>query len=102
MRLPLSRRMLFEVEGQQIPPLEVDLAGNDAARRFADQPHDRKSGDAFAAAGLTDQAEVLALMQTKVDAIDGLCDAVAREEIRPETLDAEQIGLLRGCWDACG
>ena len=57
---------------KEILPLEADPPGDDAARRLAHEPHDRKRRDALAAPRLADQAEMLTLAELEVDAVDGL------------------------------
>ena len=43
-----------------------------------------RRGDALAAAGLADEAERLAPVEVERDAVDGMDDAVAGEELGPQ------------------
>ena len=76
--------------------LKVDFARDDLARRLADEAHDRQRRDALAAAQFADKAEMLALAEMKIDAVDRLGDAVARVEVRLQSIDAEKIVLSYG------
>ena len=56
---------------QQIEPVEADGAGH-LSGSLRQQSHDRKRGDALAAAGFADEAEGGAVGDGEVDAIDGV------------------------------
>jgi hypothetical protein len=66
-------------ELQEVAALEPQLAGLDPPRR-RDEAHDGERRHALAAAGLTDDAEHLALVDPDVHAVDRLGDAVAGME----------------------
>ena len=59
------------------------------ASGLLDQPDDRFGGDALARAGLADDAERLAGMDMKRDAVDGADDALVGEEMRAQILDRQ-------------
>ena len=67
--------------GKKILALQQYLALHGPGGFIGQQAHQRQGGDALAAAGLADQAQHLAAVQRKADAIDGLYDATAQEEM---------------------
>jgi hypothetical protein len=57
------------IEGQEVPALEPDAAGDDAAGR-RDQAEDRQRRDGLAGAGLARQGEDLAAPDVEADPVD--------------------------------
>ena len=91
---------LVLVHLEEVFALEEDLAADDLARRVRDQPQDRERADALAAAALADEAERLARLDVVGDAVDGLDDALFREEVRPQVLDLqERFAIARSSFE---
>src|SRR5262249_38959226 len=81
-----------------LPPAQQDLSIDDLAWRRFDQPHDRHSGDAFAAAALADQAQRLVALERQTHTVDSLDDTTFKEEIGLEVVDRKDriwIGVDR-------
>src|SRR5450432_498420 len=70
-------------------PAKPDMACRDPARSVQ-QPRDRKTGDGFARAALTDQAKHLALAERQCDATHRLDQAMSRREGDVQVFDFEQ------------
>src|SRR5690606_16251576 len=84
---------LAEVEQvlRAIAAVKQDLALDDLARRAGDQAHDRRGRHALAATGLADDAQRLPLVDVHRDAVDGVDDAGASEELRLQILDFKYL-----------
>src|SRR5207247_7323429 len=76
-------------QGEQVAPVEDDLAGLEPARR-RDKPQQRQAGDALPAARLADEAHDLSPVDVEVDPVDGSDDAVTGVERGPQALDLEE------------
>src|SRR4030095_3154376 len=75
---------------EEASPAVVDRALDDAARGLRDQAHDREGRNALPGAGLADDAERLALVDVKIDPVDGADNALVGVEIRLQPFDLEQ------------
>src|SRR5439155_19299590 len=69
---------------------KANRAFGDATGFQRQEPEDRVSGDAFAAAGFADQAEGLARLDVEGDAVDGAHDAVMCEEVGPQLIEPQE------------
>ena len=78
-RSPRTLRICLVAQGQQVLPIEHDLAGVDLPG-LRHQPHDRQGRYALAAARLADEAHDLATVDVEVDPVDRLHRAVAGGE----------------------
>jgi hypothetical protein len=81
----------------QILALELNLAGDYAARRVGDEPQNRQRGDALAATAFTDQGDDLARIKIERGAIDGAYQALVSIEIDHEVAHAEERGHRLAC-----
>ncbi len=73
---------LFRLEVDELPPAQLDRAGEAAAVR--QQLHDRQRGHRLAAAGLADHAERLALVDVQGHAVDGVHHTVPELNLRAQ------------------
>jgi hypothetical protein len=84
----------------QLTPVEADGAGDDPGWRRGEEAHDRERGDGLPAARLADEAQRASALDGEADAVDGMHDALAREEVRPQVRDLEQrhrqVSFVRG------
>src|SRR6185437_2192131 len=78
------------LERQEIDALEQHFAAGDAPGRLRHEAHDRERRDAFAAAGLADDAERAARRDAEGDAIDGAELAAIAAEIGAQIAQLEQ------------
>ena len=83
LELPLGQR-------RQIAPLEGHRALDDAGRGLRDQTHQRQRGHRFPTARLAHDPERLPCFDREADAVDGLDDALTREEVRVQVVDVEK------------
>ena len=82
-------------ELEDVDPIEQDLAGHDPAGRVRDEPRDRQRRHALAATGFADEPEGLPVVDVEGDVVDGLDDAVRREEVRRQAAHLEElVGLV--------
>src|SRR6185503_36364 len=77
-------------EGEEVAPLEADLAVDDAARGRRHQAHHRERADRLAAAGLADQRDGLALADVPRHTVHGADDSGRGVEVGSETADVEE------------
>src|SRR6476660_3141940 len=92
---------LVVVHLQDVDAIEDDLAGDDPAGWVRYQPSDRQRSHALPAARLTDQPEGLAVAELERDVVDGLDDAVRREEVSREVADRQKLlgfSVRSGAW----
>src|SRR5262249_34052214 len=73
----------------EVAPAPEDLAVDDATR-VLDETDDRGRGHGLARAGLTDEADDLALLDLEVDSVDHAQLTAADEEGRAQTPDLEK------------
>ena len=76
-------------QGQQVAPVEPDVAGLDPRRRRGQQALDRERGDALAAARFADHRERLAPDHLEGDAVDRADHALGGIEADAQALDPE-------------
>jgi hypothetical protein len=74
-----AHRLLGEFE--HVDPVEHDFAAHDLPRRIGDESRDRQGRHALTAARLADETEGLAVVEIEGHVVDGLDDAVRREEV---------------------
>jgi hypothetical protein len=84
------RAHLLLAQGQEVPPLEENLAAFDAAGGLFDQPHHAQRGDGLAAAGFADQRHRLAFLDIPRHAVYSAHDARRREKGCPQISDFEK------------
>lgn len=77
-------------QGEQIAPLEDDLAAGDEPRRRVEDAHHGLGGDGLAGARLTEHRQRLTGRHAVADAVDGLGHAVPGTELDPQVPHVEQ------------
>src|SRR5262249_60218900 len=80
---------LARVHGQHVTPLELDLAGGDAAG-LRDQPHDGPAQERLARAGPSDQPDDLPRMNGDPSLPHSRHLSIRRVEPDPQALDGQQ------------
>ena len=80
---------------EQVDALEEDLAATRSCRADPGRAaSDRQRRDALAAARLAHEPERLAVAELEADVVDGVDDAIRREEVRRQVADLEQVLCL--------
>ena len=92
------------VQLEKVPALEANAAADDAAGRIGDQPQNRERADGFAASGLADDGDRLALTDIIADAVDRLDHTGRGEEVGLQIVYLEKPGhlaplVIRQCTD---
>jgi hypothetical protein len=82
-----SHLLLAELD--QVLPLEEDLAADNPARRFRDDPHNAGGGHRFAAAGFAHNTQGFAFVQKKRCTVHGAGNSFERVKIGSKVMDAQ-------------
>ncbi len=77
-------------QGEQIAPLEEDLAAGDEPRRGVEDAHHGLCGDGLAGARLPEHRQRLARRHAVADAVDGLRHTVPGAELDPQIAHVQQ------------